>query len=356
MNTRLKRVFANLALVIASVLIALILSEVILRVLGHQPKQWQQRDLSEPVMNMPDPILGWRSKPGDYTIPAYQEGLPDIKTTIWENGARATAPERVPRTHPILLVGGSFTFGLAISDEETFGYKLQQHFPSVEIVNLGASAYGSYQALLILKEYLEQTRTPPVAVLYGFSHQHELRNVAHWSWQKHLASYSRRHHVYIPYCSIGSDDRLVRHDPERYPEWFLDEHLAVVAFAKENYVKSRTKQRESQRREVTLMLLELMHRICQRFGTKLIAVFLDGDNNTNGIYRAFFRRRGIDFVDASSAQINRPEMKVPGEGHPNGAMNTIWADRIAAAIEDEIRRADPNGVEAARDAYRHLQE
>ena len=94
-------------------------------------------------MHEPDPELGWRNKEGRYVF-----GNPPIHMSFGADHARATAPAPVTAGPTILVLGDSFVQGWAVSDEETFVWRLQQQFPRVRFVNLGSSGYGVTQPLL----------------------------------------------------------------------------------------------------------------------------------------------------------------------------------------------------------------
>jgi lysophospholipase L1-like esterase len=105
-----------------------------------------------------DRLLGWRPKPGRYVYPVGVEAKTPIRFTILADGSRVTAGERENRVRPVLVLGDSFTQGWAVSDEETYAWKLQERFPTARFVNYGTAGYSTYQSLLRLKVALKQSR------------------------------------------------------------------------------------------------------------------------------------------------------------------------------------------------------
>lgn len=112
--------------VAVSVILSLILSELALRYAGYQTPEYINIPDEEAAMFGPDPILGWAMQPGPHVIGPYLPGGNPIHMTINSNGDRITAPisglsngdaERRPQ---LLLLGGSISQGLEISDDETF--------------------------------------------------------------------------------------------------------------------------------------------------------------------------------------------------------------------------------------------
>ena len=331
---RLKFIVAAASLgVIASLLAA----EVGLRLVGVSTWKYPFEP-GRPIVNEPDTDLGWRNKTGHYVAPPYASGNPPIIVTHWSEGRRATAPQQVARTPAIAIVGCSFTHGWAISDSETYAWKLQQQFPAVEVRNYGTPGYGTYQCLLVM-EKLFASATHPQIVVYGFYEHHEARNVAESSWLQVVEKCSRRGEAGLPYCTLDADGRLTRHAAVRYPTFPLHEHLALSVLAERVYLKWSTSRNAAQSRPVTEKLVLEMDALCKTHGAKFVLAFLKGRDDLEGgpglsHYADYCRSRGIRFVDCVHPFTN--DMMVPGEGHPNGRMNDLWAADIANALREVL--------------------
>ena len=172
--------FATLA-VGMGMLAALVIAEIALRSSGHEP--WKEFDghLDMPRMHEPDPDLGWRSKEGRYVF-----GTTPIHMTFWPDHTRATAAAPVRADAAVVVLGCSFVQGWALSDEETFAWKLQERFARARVLNFGTAGYGTTQSLLALERYLEERKRThgaaaakgPLIVVYGFSDFHTSRSIA----------------------------------------------------------------------------------------------------------------------------------------------------------------------------------
>jgi hypothetical protein len=328
-----RRLWFAIATVVGVVTAIALASEVSLRARDyHFPKYWIEFEhvRNEPTMNVPDPILGWRPAPGNYVIPPYVPGGSGIKTTVLPDGARSTGPASSPNERPVLLIGGSLAQGHALADEETFGWKLQALFPDRDLINLGVMGYGTYQSVLMLEEYFAADRPDPDLVIYAMADHHEFRNVASLPWLFDLSRLSRRGVVALPYCLID-DDELSCHAPEAYPSWALDRSSRLVNLVKTAYLKREYVDRESQRRLVTEKLLQRMRTVTEANGAKLWVVML-WMAREHEHYAAFLREQGFHVADCVDARVGRPDMSVPGEGHPNGTMHSIWSRCIAGKI------------------------
>src|SRR5690606_32677850 len=120
---------------------------------------WRELDLDfgMPRMHEPDAELGWVNRAGRHVF-----GAPPIRMTFWEDHTRATAASPVDAAGSIVVLGCSFVQGWALSDEDTFAWKLQERFPRARVFNYGTAGYGATQALVSLRRHLA-TRPPRAA-------------------------------------------------------------------------------------------------------------------------------------------------------------------------------------------------
>ena len=331
------RALSKLAVLLVSAALSLCAAELVLRLTGYRPWAYVQADRNEPTMNEYDPVLGWRAKKGFYAVPPYDPSGSEAHYSFLEGGLRKTfagqtdARDARPK---FIAVGCSFTQGWAISDEETYAWKLQERFPAHEVLNYGTAGHGTYQSLLMLERLLPTARDPRV-VLYGFYDKHEERNVAPAAWIRKLSMYSRRGHVFVPYVSPGPEGQLIRHPPEAYTVFPLREYSSMIALAESAYAELRAKERTAGRREATQQLILQMRNLARRYGAEFALVFLVADEKTKDHYQRFSAENRVTAIDCSRRLSE--EMTVKGEGHPNGRMNSVWA----ACIADTLSDADP---------------
>jgi len=318
-------------LLIGSLLVAFVIAESVARSIRVADTVHE----NEPTMHEFDPDLGWTNKPGRYEFASYAPGGDPVRVTFLENRARRTragqsaAGDARPK---LVLIGGSYTQGFAISDEETFAWRLQQRFRNFEVLNYGTGAYGTYQTLLRLERLLPELSNPAL-VVYGFIEHHELRNVAPASWISVLARNSERGHLAVPFATLDEAGALVRRPPDSFAAFPLSKELAMMALAEQATMALRTRGRLEQRRPVTEALLRRMAAVSAAHGAKFRVVLLEAEPATIGHYEEFLA--GIGIPVALCAFPLTPEMRVRGEGHPNPRMHTRWA----RCIERFLRRA-----------------
>jgi GNAT superfamily N-acetyltransferase len=325
-------------------LLTLAAAEALLRVAGYRPFFYSTLDRGEPVMNEPDPLRGWRNQPGRYRVPPYAPGGHETLVTILADGSRATSSVPPDARPQLVVVGGSYTLGVGLSDAETWPWKLQSRHPELRVVNLGSGGYGTYQSLLALESYASDA---PIAwVLYGFIDHHEVRNVAPPDWIDLLSRFAHRRHVAVPYCTLDAGGALVPHLPLAYPAWPLHEWLASVAFAEHWAFYAHGAQRRDQKRGVTEALIRALAERARARGAGFAVALLSGDRHTLDHYAEFLDREGIDHADCGV--LVAPEFQVPGEGHPNDQLTELWTACLDASLGREIRaRAAQVGARGA---------
>ncbi len=333
---------------LCSTVLGLVVAEVGLRVAGYTPARGRSQLTNEPSLNEPDPVLGWRVKTGKYRFPGYTPNAAPITMTYWPNGSRATGPSYVAQDRRVVLIGDSFTQGWAISDDETYAWKLQQRFPEVEFLNYGTAGYNGLQALLRLEEHLDARPKPPAVVIYGFNNDQELRNVADGSWLQALALNTSRQTVALPFCSLDATGDLQRHPPEGYPMWPLRDRLATVALLERSWFRSAVGNRRVHGRAVTEKLLTEMNRVVRARGSRFLVAILGAMPELRVHYSRYLMTHGIPFVDCTYRE---RFLIVPGEGHPNGAANTKWADCVARVLGVDLAAANAGAPALAGGAH-----
>ena len=340
-----RRGLQGLALV-ASSLLVLTGAEVAVRLLVAPAPKPRLRP-AEPTTQTPDPVIGWKNRPGDYQIAPYSEAGRPIAMRFLADGRRRAAASPHSGT-PLLLVGGSFAQGWAISDEETLAWKLQLRFPELDVQNYGAGGYGTLQSLLLLERELP-SRPPGTLVLYAFTGHHTTRNTAPWSWLRMLSRMSVRGHVDVPYATLDGDGRLLRHPPERWVAWPLSERLRGVEFVQTRWAGLQERAgggRAGQELPVTEALLSEMDALARSHSAQLVVALLSAKRGKTRHFRAFLEEQGIDVIDCNAFPLSRSQIVV-GEGHPNGRMNDEWTScvgdylsmRFAAELSDSLQGA-----------------
>jgi DNA-directed RNA polymerase subunit RPC12/RpoP len=314
-----------------SVMLFFVLAEILLRVAGYTPWKTFTRFDNEPSVHEPDPTRGWRNKPGKYVFPPYAPGGEKILMTFLPDGSRSTgkSPTNSNTKKKIIFTGGSFTQGWAISDDQTMAWKTQLNFPETQVKNWGVGGYGTVQTLLTLMAKSDEI-TDNTTVFYGLIEHHEDRNVAPGYWLEALSRYSKRGHVALPWASLDANGELLFHPPESYPHYPFHEYSATITVMEKASVLIKTADRSTNKREILEKLILKMNSIVKNKKGRFIVVLFDGSRNFMKRTSEFLQQNGIECLNCSYKITNK--FKVPGEGHPNGKLNTIWAKDVKTII------------------------
>lgn len=330
----MKKVLFYLIMFCVTLTLMVVLSELLLRLTGNGPWTYDVRRPNAPTIHDRDPVFGWRNREGSYVFSPYAESGEKFHMTFLPGGRRAAGSGESAAKDAILLVGGSYMQGWAISDHDTCAWKLQQKYPSLNVLNYGTDGYGTYQSLLVLERELPLLPSP-LLVLYGFMEHHETRNVAPARWLRSLSEFSGTEDVYIPYVTLDLQKSLVRHPPERYMVTPWRESLALMNHLGKKYATLLTKDRDAQKSEVTEKILLEMNRLSEARGARFAVVLFSASEKTRDHYMRYLTARDIIVIDCIYP--DSPDMTVPGEGHPNGRKNSLWAECISS----------DNGIRAA---------
>lgn len=327
-----RRVLFSAAAVVLGLLVSVTIGEIVLRSQGHRPWTYVGNDPRIPIVFEADPILGWRPKPGEYYMPAYDWAGPP-RLVIRPDRSRDTgAPADAPPG--LVFIGCSFTFGWGVADDETFAAQLQRKHPEWRVMNLGVPAYSGYQSLLRLEQYLA-AGLKPERVLYGYMQGHELRNIAHPVWTYMIEKYSTQGMVAVPYATLNGAHKLDRHPPERYPAWPLRGYFAAIPLLERNWATYERRQRIHDRMDIADEVVLAMRDLCRAHGIEFAMVLLQAQPMWKDHYARLLGSRDIRLIDCDIQPT--PDLLVPEDGHPNGRAHSRYAECIERALTAPAR-------------------
>lgn len=145
---KLRDQLINLGLVIAATFLALVFSEVALRLSGQGPLYVSpERDRFWKY----DPLLGWAQQPGQVGTFATEQ----FRTSVRINHAglrdRDHTYQRSSDTKRILVLGDSFAWGYGVEEGQRFSQLLETSM-GAEVINASVSGYSTDQELLWLRQ------------------------------------------------------------------------------------------------------------------------------------------------------------------------------------------------------------
>lgn len=143
------RLRVKLAVVAASVVVALLIFEAFLRVIGFTYPIFYQPDEARGYSLRPG-MEGWYRKEGESFVRINSDGLRD----------REHAKQKPPGTFRIAVVGDSYAEAFQVEQDKAFWAVMERRLQDcpafagrkVEVINFGVSGYGTAQELLTLRE------------------------------------------------------------------------------------------------------------------------------------------------------------------------------------------------------------
>ena len=158
----MRSVIGRLAAIAFGVAMAAMFGEIGVRFLAPQPLQHIQLDDQIYFVNRPFARFTY-AREDEYSV--------EVAYNAWGFRGPIPAPNPASGITRIILIGDSQTEGLQVRYEETYGEVLRRNLERMlpyrrfEVVNLGVSAYGTHQEVLMLRRYGARVR--PCWVVLG---------------------------------------------------------------------------------------------------------------------------------------------------------------------------------------------
>jgi len=92
-------------------------------------------------------------------------------------------------------------------------------------------------------------------------------------------------------------------------------------------------------KEVTTILLHDMSEIAREQSANFIVVLLDLSAENRKYYREFLEHSEIELIDGYHPDDSK--MRIPGDGHPNAALDEYWAEQIKQHLREQSINEKP---------------
>lgn len=161
----MRRWLLRLAAVGAGLLLAVLVGEIALRVVGYD------RSYFNPLhsFHQPDPELGHRGRAG--FVGRFKRPEFDVLVAHDEHGFRRHEHARplAPGGRTVFVFGDSFTWGWGVGQGEVFTDRMYEHMPGHAILNFGLNSSGTAQQFLMFRKYAQDRLAPDDHVVILFS-------------------------------------------------------------------------------------------------------------------------------------------------------------------------------------------
>jgi lysophospholipase L1-like esterase len=345
MNSR--SLLLNLSLINISTLIAILLSEIALRLMGLSPMYVSpERDRFWKY----DSLLGWAHEPG-------QEGIfetPQFRTKVWinDNGLRDRehAYQRQEESERILVLGDSFAWGYGVEESERFSEQLEEAL-GIEVINAGVSGYSTDQELLWYgNEGIKYETDLVIVVVAGNDVGDNHRQLVNTIYYK--PRFVIKEGQLVPTGSPVPETSL-----QGKSVYFLSQRSALAYFLVQRYFDLRSlsgrfkvnsvpanslpssTQAERKPFRLTIALLAEIKALAESNNAKFMIVATDRwwNEPSGEPYENFvtaLQKEGFLVLDVESLPGFDPEeMVIPNDGHWNQAGHGFVAEKIRVFIE-----------------------
>lgn len=226
MQSRLRTLLLNLALLCAALAVCVIILEVVLRLFGIGYPLWVRADGVTGFSLRPG-AAGWQSDEGRAWVAINADGQRDIAHTVIKSSG----------TYRIAVLGDSYAEARQVPLEASFPRKLEQRLASCdvltgrtpEVINFGVSGFGTTQELLQLRDRVWKYQ--PDLVLLAFTTGNDVVN----------NSYALEKNPDKPYF-LTSDDGLTLDESFRERPVFRRQNSLSGRFALSAFSHSRILQ------------------------------------------------------------------------------------------------------------------
>jgi hypothetical protein len=311
------------------IIISLAIAEVIIRLAGYSPARLGYLDGFKSVYD-PDPMSGWRMRPGVHEAPRVDKSL--YRLTIQPDGSRITSSQSPSSINTparvIVFIGGSFTLGEELDDQDSMPWLVQERMPQARIYNFGTGGYGGCQALIRMRELIKEDRFRGATFIFTFNEFYELRNVADPAYVMVLARASRSRTAHMPYCLLDQHSALTIHPPETYSPLPLVSVFSTARLLEEAITTFRSAQRTRNKREISRAIMLEMEKNAKDNEGKLVILLGEISPEVRTDYGSFLRENEMAFVDGFHPNQMDKSMKTIDGHHPNRTMTELWALKL----------------------------
>ena len=320
-------VIKNLSLVFLSIFITLIFLEFFLRLVGHVPFEYRNTNSPHPSIYIQDDITGWSNKEGSFNVKIDEGNI--VQYNILKDGSRYSGynSDDEMQKDKIILIGGSFTLGQAINDNETFAFKIQTKLDNYEVKNYGSGGFGTYQSYLKLKQLYNKFENIDY-VFYSFVDHHEIRNIVDPSWLEYLSKLAKEP-VKLPYSRLNSSKELIEHPPLEYMILPLSDKSVVISKIQKKIMRLKLFTK-NEKKMITKKILLKIKELTKLHGSDFIMVNLLSDESDNVYYKEFAKKNRIEYFNCRLELNDKNTVK--NEGHPNNLATEKYSSCILKNI------------------------
>ncbi|MCA9447686.1 MAG: SGNH/GDSL hydrolase family protein [Candidatus Omnitrophica bacterium] len=274
-----------------------------------------------------DPVFGYNQRPG--ATGHFTKGPIDVDYHIDPQGFRVT-PDPEDPVGRIVFLGGSFTFGTGVEDDEPYPSILgREYWTDYKVRNRAVTGWGTQHAYLSLLDEMKE-EVPPKLVFYGWIAAHRERNYIRRSWVDHIG---RRWGLTQNLFGVS--------DFRKHPHFEIENgELVFKGVVGPKDILDNPPDLREKEISITQKFLKEMDRLCKEKGIPLFLLNLPVQLGSNPLEESgtieipdylleTIEQYGINFIDLQSAHRG----SLPGDNHPSPETHQAIAEALAANPE-----------------------
>lgn len=145
---------AKLALVLGSVLLALVAAEILVRLLRPCAVYGAREEAPQKALYQYDERLGWRGRAGSNGVFAGYDFR--VHVQLDQHGYRSQVPPSRSAHRNIVLIGDSVAWGWGVEGDEVAAQVMMRRYAAWNVYNLASPGYGTGQEYLAMQEFLSR--------------------------------------------------------------------------------------------------------------------------------------------------------------------------------------------------------
>lgn len=307
----------------------LVIAELIVRFAGFKPyNQWQTKLRLESMGEkpyLPDNAYMVMLNNGHYTL-TINGGVKHTVTHV-SNERITKLPYSVSASdHKIYILGCSFTYGMGVSDTETYAALLSKQYPDIDIHNLARPGLSNLHSYLLLKEKIDEGNKPTTAFI-SISDMHLSRNVLtndhrrvlyeaylyhihHNFWKENEAQAPGYSYVNSEFqIDTVSVSNMYRHFP-------LSNRLAIAYLLNNTIDNFYDYLNRDKYQSINQHVISLISELARK--EKIKVVFFDFLNGSNvQTFKEHFLKEKVPFITATIDWTQKDMYNLPYDPHPS---------------------------------------
>ncbi len=336
---------------VLSVLVVVLVEATSRIYLTTRPQVDQQIDRSRRLKSMadrPERNRLFSAHLGAFHAPASQERsryvlegetIWDVEMNIDEYGRRVTAAGEGEAREYVLMIGGSFTFGTGVPDDETLPSQLAREMGNVRAYNYGMSGGAAHHMLSRLSNVMRREEVAESGgwLVYVFIDPHIDRTTG-------SMAYLRWSEGFTPYYYLDGGGRLVRdrnfNRGRQFTTWLykLLGRSALIEILGFDLPGNHLAWTEEQVRLTARVIHSSALAFREKFGSDdFVVLFFPGSQIGMQRLAPHLDRLGVRYLDYTHlfAHVDEVELEFPEDGHPTAAAYGIVAERLARDLAQE---------------------